>query len=250
MYIVIANFGNSSVALIQWIIETKLPNCTVLNVDTGWAATHWHMRIEVVTAWLLQHKLQWQCLKSIAPFAAWIRDRQEFPSAKFQWCAGLLKGLPINEWLEQHDSFNQATIVLPKRRAASRFNQQLTEWVTDSDYYNSRKIWHPLYNCSDEEFEALLKRSGMQRLTHRSLECDPCVRNQAQDFVRLDEVALQRVQQLERELGKTMFCPEDFAGAQGIKAIKKICESPSITSAVNYSEAFDMGCGSPWGCGE
>ena len=41
MFILFASYGNDSMALIQWAINRKLKDVTVLYSDTGWAAPWW-----------------------------------------------------------------------------------------------------------------------------------------------------------------------------------------------------------------
>ena len=39
--ILIANYGNASLAMIQWAIESKIDNLIVLSVDTNWHSESW-----------------------------------------------------------------------------------------------------------------------------------------------------------------------------------------------------------------
>ena len=62
--------------------------------------------------------------------------------------------------------------------------------------------WHPLYLHTDAERNALITRSGFEPLPHRSLECNPYVNANRQDFLRLTPGEIERVNELEVEIGK------------------------------------------------
>ncbi len=227
MYIAIANYGNESTALLQWLAAASLKNVYVLSVDTGWAGDSWQQRVEQGEAFARQQGMQAVRLSSKSTFSELVEQRQSFPNKKFQWCAGFLKGLPILEWLDEHDSACQATIVLATRRTTSRANFDLPEYIDESDYYNGRKVWHPLY--AHQSIEQLLQACPLQRLSsQRSLECQPCIHSDSNDINHLSIKDLEKMQQLEKITNQTMFPAQFFA------------------VNVDYP---DMGCGSPWGCG-
>ena len=79
-------------------------------------------------------------------------------------------------------------------------------------------MWHPLYLHTEAERDALLERAGIEKLPHRSLECNPCVNANRADFLRLTDGEVERVNDLEVEIGKPMFRPKRF-GALGIHGV-------------------------------
>ena len=242
MNIIFGNFGNQTIALIQYAHEQAFNDVYVISVDTGWAAETWQSRVEQGEALARQYGFKVVRLSSKASFADLVRDRQQFPSKKFQWCAGFLKGLPLLDWLDQHDSACEATIILGKRRADSRANAKLTEFIDESEHYGERRVWHPLYKYDDSEFAALIERAGFEVLEHRSLECDPCIHNTSSDFRRMSDSDIKRLRNLEVEVHKLMF-REPIDGMVG-NAHYYASEDE------NKEEQFYMGCGSPFACGE
>ena len=172
MYIIFGNYGDETLALIQWAFEHKLKNLTVVSIDTGFAAPHWPEHVTRSRTWAESLGMQTEHLTAKPDFATLIREQREFPSKKFQWCAGFLKGLTFNHWLDTHDPQGKATILLARRRASSKIQQDLPEFIDESEHFDERKIWHPLYQHTDAERDLLLKNAGLTPLHHRSLECD------------------------------------------------------------------------------
>jgi len=234
MYLVIANFGNDSIALIQHLIEQGNQEVTVLSVDTGWQAPWWQERVMQAKQWVNEQGFAWQRLTAERSFQQLVEERKQFPSKKFQWCATFLKGVPINAYLDANDPLVEFDIVLAKRRNASRANQQLSEWIEESPHYGERRVWHPLLSVTDEEYQRLLTASGFTQLQHRSFECEACIHAKPLEREQFSQQTKQRLQQLEH------LCQA--------KLYPKLCDDQA--DGVNYHESFNMGCGSPWGCGE
>jgi len=185
--------------------------------------------------------IQFVSLNSKASFAELVKQQNQFPSVQFQWCAGFLKGLVINEFLDQIDMSCEAIILLAKRRCDSRANLILPRRVDSSEHYNDRAVWYPLLDCNDEKFSLLLEQTQLPRISTRSLECAPCIHSNYADFTHLDEMTIARLEQLEQQQNQTMFSHPIRVMCQQAKG--KGNESSSI-------ETMDMGCGSVWGCGE
>ena len=137
--ILIANYGNPSIAMIQWAIETKLSNVLVISVDTGWQSTQWQSHLDKIWSYLDQNQIAYQHLKSQKSFSECVIDRRSFPSKKFQWCPSFLKGLPILDKLDEIDMSGEAIIHLAKMRSLSRINQTLVSGE-DNEHYDNRKI--------------------------------------------------------------------------------------------------------------
>ncbi len=239
MNVIAGNFANPTIALIQWAVEHKLRDVVIVAIDTGWAAPAWQTRVDNALAYARECGLQTKQLQAQGSFAGMVRDRKSFPSTKFQWCAGFLKGLPLLAWLDEVDPSCEATILLPKRRATAMLGTNLPEYLDESEHHGDRRVWHPLYDCDDATFKALIERAGFDYLGHRSLECEPCIHSVADDFQRMDPAAIERLAQLENEVGQTMF-------AEPINArVKRHQEAPKTGISKR-----NMGCGDPYACGE
>ncbi len=246
MKIILGNMGNETIALMRWVYETKLTNVTVVYIDTGWAASHWHERIAIGQHLAADYNFSWQTIASTPNFSELVQQRGEFPSTKFQWCAGFLKGLPLLEWLDKHDVCAQAEIYLGLYREKSRAYTNLPERVIDSEHFGGRDVCYPLYNNSTDDIKQLLNRAKVHYLPHRSLECEPCVNNCQSDFSRMNKRDIERAQQLEQQLEKPMFTTVK-TGGNSIKDIVQWVQNQPING--DRQTSFDMGCGSIFGCG-
>lgn len=239
MFIIIGNFGNPTIALLQWAIEQKLNPTYVVSVATGWASEEWQKRVQEAENYAKNNGFSIERLQAQPAFSELVHERKHFPSQKFQWCATFLKGLPINDWLDKIDPRCQTTILLGKRRLDTRAYADLPEFLEASEHFGQRKVWHPLVNCSDQEFIDLIRRSGFSLLTHRSLECDPCIHSRGNDLNRLSSTSIIKTKNLEKELNITMFT----------KDIETMVTDAKLNET-SLKDMFTMGCGSPFGCGE
>jgi 3'-phosphoadenosine 5'-phosphosulfate sulfotransferase (PAPS reductase)/FAD synthetase len=233
---IIGNFGNHSMAVAQWAIEQGINDLTFLAIDTGWAASAWLKRVDSCRSYLENSGISTSLRKSVASFEQMVRQRGEFPCQKFQWCAGFLKGLAINDYLDEVDFDCEAVLLLGKRKTDSRVSALLSEYTMNSEHYNERTLWYPLINSSEGDFRQLIARSGLPFLNHRALECHPCIHSTRDELHSLASFEKNRLSQLEKELGNCMF-PVTFIDEE-------------LKTKGSTIERFDMGCGSPWGCGE
>jgi len=245
MHILIANFGNDSIALIQWAFEQKLKDVTVLYVETGWAAPEWPARVEKCVQWAQSLGMHFVSLKPKQNFTELMHARGEFPTRKFQWCASTLKGVTINQWLDEFDFEGRATVLLAHRRSSSIVRAKMPEKVDSSEHYGNRTVWHPLFEHSPEQRDNLIKKAGFKVLTHRSLECDPCVNSDMNDVLRLSDSVVERTAALEQALDQQLLDPTIY---HGVKDLSQVARN-SYTTPRKCLEIFDMGCGSPYGCG-
>jgi hypothetical protein len=250
-YILICNYGNDSIALIQWMKEANLHHAsTLISVDTGWAAPTWHLRTQEVRAWAKHQGFKTFHLKSKTTFPDLMRHRGNFPTPQLQWCAGFLKGLPITEWLEspEGDPYGQATIVLAHRRHQSPKRADIHEYIESSEHYLGRTVWHPLLACSETERNRLIQKTPFDVLPHRALECDPCVNSDPNDWLRMDLKTLIATSMLEHALEAPLF--PYAAPIQDLKTAVEALKHAGATWMPDSSmDRFDMGCGSPYGCG-
>jgi 3'-phosphoadenosine 5'-phosphosulfate sulfotransferase (PAPS reductase)/FAD synthetase len=217
MNVISASYGNDSMAMIQWAHERALPDVTVIYCDTGWAAPGWFLRVEEGERLAKSYGFQTARVKSIG-MAQLIRIKSGWPGSGQQFCTAHLKGLPFLEWIDQADPEHRATVLIGKRRAESEARKSTPEFIEASEYHGGRRLWHPLYAHSDDERDALLGRAGVARLSHRSLECNPCVNANREDFLRLTPGEIERVSDLEAEIGQPMFRPKRF-GVVGIHGV-------------------------------
>ncbi len=244
MNILFGNCGNNHLSLIQWAIEVQLNDRVVVYVDTGWASVHWQQHVKQVDVLLQQHKIQSVVLKPSYDFSKMVEDRQQFPSKKFQWCAGFLKGLPLLEWLDECDPCCEATILLGSRRIDSALRGDLTAVIESSPHYGDRRVEHPLLAYDDKQQYAAIKALGLDPLSHRSDECFPCIHAVSKTFQRAGKQDWQRMTKLEKQTGLSMF-------DQSAKQLQqKTLDMSRQETIVDTVANLDMGCGSPYACGE
>jgi hypothetical protein len=225
---------------------------TVVSWNTGWADEHWERRVEKGFFFAERCGFAHQTLTARASFDQLVLDRGEFPTAKFQWCATLLKGVPLLQWLNQVDPDRKAQIIMPARRSAKPVYAQLTERIEECEHYGGRDVWHPLLEMSNEARDALILEAGFSVLSHRSLECDPCIHSGREDFARLSANSCVKTDQLEKKIGKVMFPIPVIGQASALAS--------DIGSHVARARRNGMmednllptpqgGCGAPYGCG-
>ena len=218
-YVISSSYGNDSVAMIQWAHEQGLTDLAVTFIDTGWAADGWLERVARLEGWVRQLGYQAVHITPEVQFEALMRQKKGFPSQRYQWCSAMLKGVPFLNWIDEADPDCKATVMIGKRRAESHERAKTEEYIESSDYHGGRRVWHPLYLHTDTQRDALLARAGVEPLPHRSKECFPCINSNRDDLRLLDDAAIERVERLEAEVGKTMFRPARHGGAQGIRRV-------------------------------
>ncbi len=243
MNIIIGNYGDATIALLQWAKQQQLPNVNVINIDTRWAAASWQQRVSAGQRLAQDYGFQTVTLSATSGFAELMQQRRDFPTAKYQWCASTLKGLAILDWLDEHDPSCEATIAVGKTRFSSRINQQLPEFIAESEYYDDRRLWHPLVHETPESFEALIKAAGFAVLGHRSLECEPCINTTNYDLAHMQAEDISKLHELEQILGKSLL------GKPIKDKIAILTEQDAANNTKDYLEAFDKACSSPFGCG-
>lgn len=228
-----SHYGNESIALIQWMYEQREKILSVYQkvyvayIETGWEAASWKERAREGEAWV--RSLHFTPLWLVAPsFETLVKDRGSFPSAKFQWCAGFLKGLPLLNWLEEVDLNCEWTIAISKRQALYR--TPISEWIQECPYHGERAVWHPLLSLTTEERDLLIQRAGFSLLSSRSLECEPCVYSTKKEWDKMHPQDRKKVAVLSTTLKK----PWDLF----------------YTFETDAAMArFERGCGDHFGCG-
>lgn len=265
-------YGDDSIALVQWAYEKKLPNVQVVYADTGFAAESWEERIKLGEAHA--NRCGFLTTRIISPisFPDAIKGRGEFPSSKFQWCSTLLKGLPFLDWLDTWDIHCNAIIMIAKRKEAASAHGSLSEWIEKCEFHNHRTVWHAILEVNDKERDALLTRAGFKPLNHRSLECEPCVNSTPEDLARLHPMDCEKIDRLEQALSASLFSEEIRLTVKQAKAMSqpktdkdnknkgnKSQENKNNENKENkenkkekkpqYLDLFYRGCGNPFGCG-
>lgn len=244
MNVISSSYGNDSIAAVQWAHETGLPGVIVAYCDTGWSAPGWPARVLRGEGLARSYGFQTARCESMG-MAALVRSRKGWPGNGMQFCTSELKIFPFNEWVDNADPLKLATVLIGKRRAESERRKDTPEFVESSEIHGGRKVWHPLYAHSDEQRNGLICRAGFEPLPHRSLECNPCVNANRGDFLRLTDGEIERVNDLEAEIGKPMFRPKRFNGI-GIHSVIKWAKDGRKRASFEDEEAE---CSLGFGCG-
>ena len=243
MYVLCGNYGNETIAVIEWAKQQSLSDVYVVHVDTGWAASCWAQRVQQGVEYVRDAGFQSVALRSPLGMSESVKDRGSFPSQKYQWCPIQLKGLALLEWLDQQDDACEAVMLLGKRRCQSAAPSLMQQHEPESELHGDRDVWYPLTDVGDQQFTQLIKQAGFDVLPHRSLECDPYIHSTAADFRRLDAEAIKRTQQLEQAVSQTMF-------EKPIEQMVSFYRQSASDGIYQQTSAQDMGCGSPYACGE
>lgn len=244
MHVISSSAGNDSVAMIQWAIENKVKDLHVVFSDTGWLAPGWIQRVERIHGWAESNGIKTHIIKSIG-MEELVRIKKGFPGNAQQFCTAHLKGVPFLEWIDEADAEYRAVVMVGKRRAESQDRAFTPEYINSSEYHGGRKLWHPLFLHTDEQRNELLQRAGFEPLPHRSMECNPCVNANRADFLRLTPGEIQRVNDLEVEIGKPMFRPKRF-GALGIYGVIAWAKDGRDRGDIDEENAQ---CAGLFGCG-
>ena len=219
MYLISSSFGNDSIALIQWVKEQGLEDVYVLYCDTGWSHPEWPARVRKGFLLAESYGFTTWAVKGEFDFEGIVKMKGGFPNNLFQWCSGLLKGIPLNEFDAFLDPNCEATVVIGKRREESEARKDTPEYIENSDYHEGRTVWHPLYLHTERQRNALIKRAGWKVLKHRSMECCPCVNANRNDLRHTPDNQIDRVRELEMVVGRNMYKPSRHGGAEGIDQV-------------------------------
>lgn len=243
MFIVRSNYGNNSMALIQWAREAGLADLTVVYVDTGWAGAGWLDHVARCEDWVRALGFAVVRIDPVSGFDEVMEMKGGFPSRQHQWCALHLKGIPFLKWVEEVDPDSAATVILPKTRVDSTF-ESIPEFIESCEYNGERRVWHPLFKHDRRQRDALLQRAGRTPLPHPSQECAPCINSSAATLRRLAEADIDKTAELEDELQTTLFPAADCDGARGIRAV---VDWAADTDPRRPDYRF--GCSAMFGCG-
>jgi 3'-phosphoadenosine 5'-phosphosulfate sulfotransferase (PAPS reductase)/FAD synthetase len=245
-YVLMASFGNDSIALIRWAHEHNLRDVTVLYNDTGWSAPWWSERIERGSQMVTDYGFRFARTESIGlPELA--RRKKAWPRQGMQFCTEILKRQPSLDWMDSNAPPG-STVVVGVRRAESARRADWPERMDASLDHGGRALWAPLATYSDQQRDALLERAGWDRLPHRSMECYPCVNANRADIRMLDENRIALIEVLEDEMGvgersgnpKHFFRATRHGGAQGIRQVVEWANRGSFVPGMD--DMFGSGC--------
>lgn len=246
-YVLMASFGNDSMALIQWARESQLQDVTVLYNNTGWAAPWWiRERVEPGREWVEQLGFRFASTSSEG-FMNLVRRKKAFPRQGMQFCTEHLKRVPSLEWMDKNCP-KGTTVMVGVRRCESERRKDFPEYMEASLEHGGRPLWAPLASYSDEDRNALLERAGWPVLPHRSMECYPCVNANRKDLQILDEDRIQLIEVFEEEMGvgersgkhKYMFRPYRHRGARGIRNVIRWANDGRYVEG--QEDMFGSGC--------
>ncbi len=245
-HIIFGNYGNETVGLMRWAYEQKLAEVYVVSVDTGWQAKDWQARVLQGEDLAREYGFTPIRLQPKLSFAKLVEQQGNFPSTQYQWCAGFLKALPFIDWLDEIDPQGQALLMLANRRTLAQGQAALEEYIEESEHFGERRIWHPLFQHGQAELKALVAQTSLDYLSHRSLECDPCVNNVPTDFKRLARADINKTSKLEGAMKQPMFSPLAYGDGNNIEQVIQWLEKNPQSDTLT---PIDMGCGSPFACG-
>lgn len=239
MNIIIANFGDDSIALIEWAYQNNLSSTVILSVDTGWKSEYWNKRLEKVDTWLSRINIKHYRLKSEFSFTEVVKAKKQFPSQKFNWCISFLKGTTIMKWLDQYDENITATILLAHQRRMTKSLFDLQEYNKESNSFDGRIIRYPLFDISLDTRDKLIGKTPFKKpLNHRSLECQPCIYFSYNDLKTVTKNDYKKINTLELEINNHMFNDKSFTEISNF-----------LEKEVNYYDELSNTCNWDYSCG-
>lgn len=225
--VIFASAGNDSVALIQWAHEHGMQPI-VAYTNTGWAAAKWADRVARMRTWVESLGMAFVEVHSMG-MAALVEMKQAWPrggGGRFQFCTKHLKEAPALVWLDKVDPDREATCMVGIRREESANRTFFPEWTEESPNHGGRQLHAPLVRHREAERDALVLKSPLEVLPHRSKECYPCVNARNGEIAAMDEPAIVKVEDIETRAGinskgnaRVMFSPAKHGGAVGIRAV-------------------------------
>lgn len=219
MNIISSSYGNDSIATIQWAKESGLQDVSVVFIDTGWSKPGWLDRVERGSRWVESIGFKAVSIRPPVQFEDLMRMKKGFPNQQYQWCSGMLKGVPFLDWADEYDPECAATVIIGKRREESNERADTPEFIESSEMHGERRVWHPLYLHTEAMRNELILRAGFDVLPHRSMECSPCVNANKSDLREMSQFEIDRLKTLEGEIGKAMFRPKKHGGAKGVEQV-------------------------------
>jgi len=234
--------GKDSTALILWAFE-NLKEFEVIFCDTGWENKITYDYIQHINETLLRDKLIVLKSSKYEGFADMSIKRKRVPSSKVRFCTIELKLNPVVEYIQ--DKLNGFEVHLYNGiradESASRSKMKTKEF--DGDHFGTW-IHRPLLNYSSEEIFNLHKKYNIEpnplyKLGFSRVGCMPCVMarlNEVKRMAKLFPEDIQKIRDLEGELGTTFFAadkiPDRFLKSYDEKTKSKIAFIDNIIEYV------------------
>lgn len=246
MFFIFGNYGDNTIAALQWAHNQRLLPLTVVHVDTGSGTSCWQQRVDKGQMLAKQYGFNVKTLYSGQNLLNLAQDRNSFPSAKYQWCPTFLKALPFLAYLDEIDPSCEGIIILGARQQDSRLRQHMAEFIPESEHYGDRKVWYPLYQFKQLQRDELILAAGFEIMNSRSLECMPCIHSSVADLKALSKEKIEKIHQLETSFNQTLF-----ASRYPSLTIKQVINLEESTAEAHLQlDNADRGCGSFYACGE
>ncbi len=224
-YIARCSYGNDSIAMLQILHEFGLKDVAVVYSDTGWASDAWKVRVDQGEEWV--RSLGWEAVRLTSiGFEASVRNHTAagmFPTRLVKFCTQELKVRPFLKWVTAADPDHRALVCVGVRRAESAARASHPAFMPERD--NGRHVWHPMIDFSDADRDAMIAKTPFPILPHRSDECAICINSNRADLRRASPEAIAAVAALEADVGRPMFNPAKYAGAEGIGEVKRWADS-------------------------
>lgn len=211
--------------MLQDMAERGLTDVAVVYSDTGWASEAWAQRVLDGEAWVASKGWTPVRVGSVG-FEQNVLDQTEtgmFPTRLRKHCTKYLKILPFLKWANEVDPDKRALVCVGVRRAESPARAKHPAFLPEKD--DGRHVWHPLIDYSDADRDAMINKTPFPILDHRSDECEVCINATRPDLRRASDRAIDRIDALERKVGRPMFNPAKYAGADGIREVRRWAES-------------------------
>lgn len=251
MNVLFCSYGNDSVALIQWAHESRLKNVFVVYSDTGWASDDWPKRLKKARRWVRSLGFTPVTVKSEGMRS--LVYRKQWPrggGGKFQFCTAELKIKPALRWLEINDPNSEAVCHVGVRREESTARANWPEYTEDSPNHGGRLLHAPLVRMLEAQRDALVAKTPLPLLPHRSRECYPCVNADQPTLRSLPQHQIDEIKSMERAQGFNskgnpivMFSPARCKGAVGIEAVV-LWAKKATQEDINQSSCDGGWCGS------
>jgi hypothetical protein len=223
-YIARCSYGNDSIAMLQLMREHGLKDVTVAYSDTGWSVPEWEDRVAKAEAWV--RSLGWDHVRIPSRgFEAETMAQTEagmFPTRQRKWCTKYLKIKPFLRWVADFDPEKRALVCVGVRRAESDARKYAPAFLPEQD--NGRHVWHPIVEFDDAARDAMILKTPLPVLDHRSWECF-CINWGRKEIRQATEEHIARVETLEAKVGRPMFNPAGKMGATGIREVRRWAEA-------------------------
>jgi 3'-phosphoadenosine 5'-phosphosulfate sulfotransferase (PAPS reductase)/FAD synthetase len=249
-YIARCSYGNDSIAMLQLLKEHRLKDVTVVYSKTGWSSLEWIDRVEKGEAWV--RLMGWRAVTLTSDgFEHMVLTQTKdgmFPTRIRKFCTKYLKIKPFLKWVAEFDPDRRAVVCVGVRRAESLARVNHPAFMPEQD--NGRHVWHPLIEFSDEDRDAMILKTPLPILDHRSDECEICVNSNRNDLRRASEFSIARLERLEKDVGRPMFDPKGKMGATGIREVIAWAKSERGQYQPDKPDPYDPGpsCEDGW-CG-